>query len=436
MKILTQSLPPATVGEAYYARLDVVDGLEPYTWALDGASDPLPPGLSLAVNGEITGTPFGAPQIHTNLIFEATDSTPGSLSSSALTLLVQPGAYKQATAYLMENKVNDMVTRIFGDGDQVNRFEFMRHFYRSRDVGSGEPDYLQKLAFLHDSGQIQSPALVNAGLAAGDSVRAALLLLDTLIGSGTTLPFTILPVPTGVAATDTAALNAVFTNPATLDWLVIPPTGGTPYSLNANITSGATRNFKLWAADTQSPHFVSAGGAFEVQDLVECRDVWFDADVIPRSQPGAGVGGHLRIFGGYIEVIGGTYLFPDGVGEIRHATFVVNTTGGTGGIATDATYLKVEDNRISKTGLGGVVGITLLAISAALASQIIISNNQVSSLINDTAAGSGSIWDLRSGTAASVAIVGPNSYEAAGIVSPYNSTGHLGAVAVSPQAFL
>lgn len=438
MKILTQSLPPATVGEAYYARLDVVDGLEPYTWALDGASDPLPPGLSLAANGEITGTPFGAPQTHTNLIFEATDSTPASLSSSALTLLVQPGVYKKATTYLMEDKINDMVTRIFGDGDQVSRFEFMRHFYRSRDVGSGEPEYLQKLAFLHDSGQIQSPLLVNAGLAAGNSVRAALILLDTLIGGGAALPFTILPAPSGdvTGATDTAALNAVWTNPATLDWLVIPRTAGTPYYINANITSGATRNFKLWASDTLSYHFISAAGALEVQDLVECRDVWFNIDVIPRSQPGAGVGAHLRIYGGYIEVIGGTYLFPDGVGEIRHAEFVVNTSGGIGGIATDATYLKVEDNRISKVGLGGLVGITLLAISGALASQIVISNNQVSSLIDDTAAGGGSIWDLRGGTAASVAIVGPNSYGAPGIVSPYNSTGHLGAVAVSPQAFL
>lgn len=434
MKILTQSLPPATVGEAYYARLDVVDGLEPYTWALDGGSNPLPAGLSLAANGEITGTPIGAPQTHTNLIFEATDSTPAALSSSALPLLVQPGVYKKATTYLMEDKVNDMVTRIFGDGDQVNRFEFMRHFYRSRDVGSGEPEYLQKLAFLHDSGQVQSPLLVNAGLAAGNSVRTALLLLDALIPLADN-PFTVLPIPTGIAATDTAALNAVWTDPSTKDWLIIPPTTG-PYSLDANITSGATRNFKLWASDTQSPHFISSGGAFEVRDVVECRYVRFDPDVIPRSQPGAGVGSHLKIFGGSIEVIGGTFLFPDGIGELRDVLFTVNTTGGVGGIATDATFIKVENCGISKAGLGGAVGITLLGISAGSASKIVIRNNQVSSLINDTAAGGGSIWDLRNGTAASVAFIGPNSYEAAGIVSPYTSAGHLGAVTAVPQAFL
>lgn len=432
MKIVTQSLPPATVGEAYYARLDVVDGLEPYTWALDGASDPLPTGLSLSAAGEITGTPSGAPQTHTNLLFEATDSNPAVLVSSALSLLVQPGAYKKATAYLMEDSINDMVTRIFGDGDQVSRFEFMRHFYRSRDVASGEAEYLQKLQFLHDAGQIQSPALVNAGQAAGESVRAALILLDTLIGGGGSLPFTVLPAPTGVAATDTAALNAVWTDPGTLDWLVIPPTGGTAYALNANITSGATRTFKLWAADDQVYHFTGSG-AEQVQDLVECRGVRFDG-VIPRSQPGAGVGPHLKIFGGLIDNIPGIDLFPDDIGEIYQAEIIFNLSAGIGAIASSAQYLRVQDCTFSKIGLGGAYGFTLVTIDTGNVSDIMITGNRISSLINDSAAGA--IWDLRSGVAGSAASIGPNNYLATGMTSPYISTGHLGAVAVSPQAFL
>ena len=53
--ITTASLPTKLVNVAYTARLAAISGTLPYTWSLIGGS--LPPGLTLTVNGAITGTP-------------------------------------------------------------------------------------------------------------------------------------------------------------------------------------------------------------------------------------------------------------------------------------------------------------------------------------------------------------------------------------------
>ena len=53
--ITTTELPPAELNTPYVATLEAVGGTPPYTWSL--ASGSLPPGLSLASDGTITGTP-------------------------------------------------------------------------------------------------------------------------------------------------------------------------------------------------------------------------------------------------------------------------------------------------------------------------------------------------------------------------------------------
>ena len=53
LEITTESVPPATAGDAYTAKLASSGGVEPITWKVAG----LPGGLSVSDSGVITGTP-------------------------------------------------------------------------------------------------------------------------------------------------------------------------------------------------------------------------------------------------------------------------------------------------------------------------------------------------------------------------------------------
>jgi hypothetical protein len=55
LTVTTAALPGATSGVAYAQALTASGGAPPYSWAL--ASGSLPPGLTLALNGQIAGTP-------------------------------------------------------------------------------------------------------------------------------------------------------------------------------------------------------------------------------------------------------------------------------------------------------------------------------------------------------------------------------------------
>jgi hypothetical protein len=51
--VATASLPDATIGSAYSQTLVASGGIAPYLWV----AGPLPPGLTLAQNGTLSGTP-------------------------------------------------------------------------------------------------------------------------------------------------------------------------------------------------------------------------------------------------------------------------------------------------------------------------------------------------------------------------------------------
>jgi hypothetical protein len=55
---ITATLPGGTVGVAYNAKLTATGGTPPYTWSI--VSGTLPPGLSLAADGTVSGTPTAA----------------------------------------------------------------------------------------------------------------------------------------------------------------------------------------------------------------------------------------------------------------------------------------------------------------------------------------------------------------------------------------
>jgi hypothetical protein len=78
-------LPQGQVGTSYYAALTAVGGTAPYTWSYSGA---LPPGLSLAASGVISGKPTMAGTF--NFTATVTDSTSATATQPFVIAIAQP----------------------------------------------------------------------------------------------------------------------------------------------------------------------------------------------------------------------------------------------------------------------------------------------------------------------------------------------------------
>ena len=100
--IITTSplLPQGQVGTSYYAALTAVGGTPPYTWS----SGALPPGLSLAASGVISGKPTMAGTF--NFTATVTDSTAASASQPFITTVAQP-PLRFLTTSLLPAKENE-----------------------------------------------------------------------------------------------------------------------------------------------------------------------------------------------------------------------------------------------------------------------------------------------------------------------------------------
>ncbi len=85
--IATSDLPDATVAVAYSRTLAAVGGRPEFSWLIESGS--LPPGLSLAQAGSISGTPSSAGTF--NFVVKLTDANSNSVTK-ALTLIVKPAA--------------------------------------------------------------------------------------------------------------------------------------------------------------------------------------------------------------------------------------------------------------------------------------------------------------------------------------------------------
>lgn len=85
LQIATQSLPPGAIGVLYTQQLLASGGTPPYSWGFAPASSPLPPGLSLAADGVLSGTPT-VPGV-SNFNVRVTDSL-NNIDDQPLSLLV------------------------------------------------------------------------------------------------------------------------------------------------------------------------------------------------------------------------------------------------------------------------------------------------------------------------------------------------------------
>jgi hypothetical protein len=82
LRIITTTLPPAPLNVPYSAQLQAAGGLPPYSWYY---FTPLPYGLTLNLDGSITGTPYF--ESETTVNFAVYDMIGGSVPGS-LTLIV------------------------------------------------------------------------------------------------------------------------------------------------------------------------------------------------------------------------------------------------------------------------------------------------------------------------------------------------------------
>jgi hypothetical protein len=86
LSLTTTAIPDGVVGKSYTASLTATGGKAPYTWTVQG---PLPPGLSLASNGSISGTPTSTWSVITG--FTVTDSSsPVKTSSTTILVTIAP----------------------------------------------------------------------------------------------------------------------------------------------------------------------------------------------------------------------------------------------------------------------------------------------------------------------------------------------------------
>ncbi len=90
LSIKTASLPPATAGADYRARLSAAGGVGPNTWSVSAGS--LPAGLTLnASTGEISGTPTTRGTFSFTITVSATGTSPGQEASAPFTIFVRAG---------------------------------------------------------------------------------------------------------------------------------------------------------------------------------------------------------------------------------------------------------------------------------------------------------------------------------------------------------
>jgi hypothetical protein len=97
LTITTTALPPAQVGTPYSFKLTATGGTAPYTWQY--TAGPGIPGMSIASNGQISGTPQ-AP-LDASLTFKVTDSgSPAQSASIKLTAIITPATLRITTTGL------------------------------------------------------------------------------------------------------------------------------------------------------------------------------------------------------------------------------------------------------------------------------------------------------------------------------------------------
>lgn len=109
--ILTITLPNGTAGTAYATALVAVGGTGTLTWSLDPTSAPLPAGIILATNGQLSGTPQQNGLF--SIKFRVTDGTNPATADLILTLAPAAAPSITTTSPLPNGVINQAYSRTF-----------------------------------------------------------------------------------------------------------------------------------------------------------------------------------------------------------------------------------------------------------------------------------------------------------------------------------
>jgi hypothetical protein len=95
LAVSTSSLPNATIDTLYSATLQATGGTSPYTWSATG----LPPGLGLATDGKITGTPTatGTYTLSVTVLDSGNASAIANVTLTVNPAKVFPGAFNKVS---------------------------------------------------------------------------------------------------------------------------------------------------------------------------------------------------------------------------------------------------------------------------------------------------------------------------------------------------
>lgn len=222
--------PTATVGTAYSQSVaGATGGSAPYTYAI--ASGSLPPGVSLASNGTLSGTPTGGGNY--TFTVKATDSSTGSgpfnATSGSLTLTVSAPTITIAPASLPNPTVGVA-------------------YSQSETASGGTGPYTYAVAGVLPAGLVVS----NTGVISGTPTSAGtysftITATDSSIGSG--------PYTGSHAYTINVAAPTITVSPATLP----SPAVGVPYSQTVTASEGLSTTFTYSVSAGLLPAGLSLG---------------------------------------------------------------------------------------------------------------------------------------------------------------------------------
>ncbi len=244
VSVKAQTLTGATVGLAYSDVVTATGGKAPYTWSL--LSGALPPGISLATSGTVSGNPTTAgPGI---FAVQAVDAT-GAVANGSISITVKPQAFNVTTGALPSGVVNfDYPQQILGASGGTAPYTFAlttgslpAGLTLTNGVIGGVPTTPVTSSFTITA---TDSAGVQAKLDASIVIRPAgsdLVLLAGSVSFALSAGATGLPLPQSVGVQSAnVAQNLNYTIAATTSpWLSVSGGGTTPGSLLFSLTPAA-----------------------------------------------------------------------------------------------------------------------------------------------------------------------------------------------------
>jgi hypothetical protein len=224
--IFTTSLPAGTVGVPYSQALAATGGSPPYTWQLTGGS--LPPGLTLASSGNVSGTPTAASSFTFQV--KVSDSRQASATGS-FTVRIAPAALVITTSSLPAGTVGTSYTATLA-------------------ATGGTPPYTWSASGLPSGLSISSAGVISGTPTASGSFSVTVQMTDSaqatankaysVTVAAATVPLSITtqaPLPSGgVGVFYTQAFAATGGTPP-YQWSV--STGTVPTGLTLNASTGS-----------------------------------------------------------------------------------------------------------------------------------------------------------------------------------------------------